>query len=78
MFTSFSYFEDPQEDRRVVANVYCSLKPGGVFLLETHGKETLAHIFRERDWSETNGTFVLARTQGQPKLGLDGESLDTI
>jgi len=59
MFTSFSYFEDPEEDRQVVLNVYRSLKAGGVFLLEMHGKETLARIFREKDWSETNGVFIL-------------------
>ena len=59
MFTSFSYFEDPDEDRQIVANVCRSLKPGGAFLLHTHGKETLARIFQEKDWEEINGTFVL-------------------
>ena len=59
MFTSFSYFEDPEEDRQVVANVFRSLKSGGSFLLETHGKETLARIFLERNWEEINGVFVL-------------------
>jgi SAM-dependent methyltransferase len=49
LFTSFSYFEDPEEDRQVLLNVYRSLKPGGVFLLEMLGKEILARIFRERD-----------------------------
>ena len=50
MFTSFSYFEDPEEDRQVIANVYQSLKSEGKLILETHGKETLARIFRERVW----------------------------
>ena len=59
MFTSFSYFEDPEEDCQVVANVFRSLKSGGSFLLETHGKETLARIFLERNWEEINGVFVL-------------------
>ena len=59
MFTSFSYFEDPEEDRQVVVNVYRSLKSGGVFLLETMGKEVLARIFREKDWNEHNGMLVL-------------------
>jgi len=60
MYTSFSYFEDPEDDSQVVRNVYESLKPGGTFLIETHGKETLAKIFMERNWSEEeDGTIVL-------------------
>jgi SAM-dependent methyltransferase len=59
LFTSFSYFEDPEEDRQVLLNVYRSLKPGGVFLLEMMGKEILARIFRERDWREEDGVLIL-------------------
>jgi len=59
MFTSFSYFEDPDEDRHVVVNIFNSLKPGGVFLLETHGKEVLARIFMERNWEEVDGILWL-------------------
>jgi len=61
MFTSFSYFEDPQEDKRVVENVYKSLKVGGGFIIHMHGKETLAKIFTERDWNEykDDGVIVL-------------------
>lgn len=59
MFTSFSYFDDPEEDCKVVMNVYQSLKPGGVFLLETHGKESLARIFQENNWHEQNGILIL-------------------
>ena len=59
IFTSFSYFEDPEEDVRVLRNVFSSLKPGGVFVMEMHGKETLARIFRERDWREENGMLIL-------------------
>ncbi|NIT57732.1 MAG: methyltransferase domain-containing protein, partial [Aliifodinibius sp.] len=39
LFSSFGYFENPEEDRRVVENVYDSLKPGGRFLVEMMGKE---------------------------------------
>jgi SAM-dependent methyltransferase len=59
MFTSFSYFEDPDDDPRVVRNVWQSLKPGGRFLLETVGKEALAARFQERDWSEEDGVIRL-------------------
>ena len=61
MLTSFSYFEDPQEDKRVVKNVFESLKTGGRFIIQMHGKETLAKIFKEKDWNEykDDGVIVL-------------------
>jgi SAM-dependent methyltransferase len=61
MFTSFSYFEDPKEDKRVVENVFESLRPGGRFIIQMHGKETLAKIFKEKDWNEykDDGVIVL-------------------
>ena len=58
-YTTFGYFEDPADDRRVVSNVYKSLKPGGAFLIDMHGKETLARVFQERDWSERDGVITL-------------------
>jgi SAM-dependent methyltransferase len=59
MFTSFSYFEDPDEDRQVIENACRSLKQGGALLVETHGKETLARIFQERNWEEIDGVLWL-------------------
>ena len=59
VFTSFGYFEDMAEDKKVIANVYRSLKDNGVFLIDTMGKEVLARIFRERDWYEVNDILVL-------------------
>jgi len=45
MFTSFGYFDDKREDTRVLVNILASLKPGGVCLIQTMGKERLAKIF---------------------------------
>jgi SAM-dependent methyltransferase len=59
MFTTFGYFEDINDDRKVVKNMYDSLKPGGVFIIDTHGKETLAKIFQKHNWEEHEGVFVL-------------------
>ncbi|MEK7353263.1 MAG: class I SAM-dependent methyltransferase, partial [Chloroflexota bacterium] len=36
-YTTFGYFEDPADDRRVVDNVYKSLRPGGTVLIDIHG-----------------------------------------
>ena len=59
MFTSFSYFEDAQEDKRVVENVFESLKTGGRFIIQMHGKETLSKIFIERSWNENKDEGVI-------------------
>lgn len=50
MLTSFGYFEDPDDDVRVLRNVLHSLKPGGILLIDTMGKEILGRIFQARDW----------------------------
>jgi ubiquinone/menaquinone biosynthesis C-methylase UbiE len=59
LFGSFGYFENPDDNRQVVKNVYASLSSGGKFLIETAGKEIIARHFRERDWSEVGDTLVL-------------------
>ncbi len=59
LFTSFGFFEDPADDRRVVENVFHALKSGGAFVLDTLGKEILARVFKSRDWREHDGEFWL-------------------
>ena len=59
LFTSFGYFEDPVENHRVLVNICDSLKDEGMLILEMMGKEVLARIFRERDWSEQHGALFL-------------------
>jgi len=58
-YTSFGYFEDPREDRQVAMNIWRSLKPGGVLIMEMMGKEVLARIFEERSWREEDGVLIL-------------------
>jgi len=60
MFGSFGYFESTDDDRKVVKNMFTSLRAGGRFLIETMGKEILAKEFQERDWHEDGDTLVLA------------------
>lgn len=59
MFTAFGYFEDPQEDKHVAANMYACLRKGGKLIMDLAGKEVLARIHRERDWYEDNGRIFL-------------------
>ena len=61
MFTSFGYFENESEEKAFLSNVYTSLKPEGVFILDLMGKELLARDFRESEWFEQGDYLVLQK-----------------
>jgi SAM-dependent methyltransferase len=46
LFSSFGYFHDKQEDLRVLRNMFASLRPRGVCLIDLAGKEVLAKILQ--------------------------------
>jgi len=58
-FTSFGYFDDPDDDLLFCGNVCKSLKPGGSFLIDTIGKETTALHFKETEWFERDGYCIM-------------------
>lgn len=68
LFTSFGFFEDPEEDLRVVQNLHTSLRPGGQLLFELQGKELLAAIFtEEREWRRLpDGAIFLEERHVKP------------
>lgn len=59
LFTSFGFFENEEDDLRVLRNIYRSLKAGGRLVIELTGKEILARIFRERDWHREGEVILL-------------------
>ncbi len=60
MFTAFGYFKNKADDLRALNNVFASLRPGGVFLMDIIGKERIAKIFNPRTWHrEPDGTIIL-------------------
>jgi SAM-dependent methyltransferase len=64
LYTSFGYFEDPADDRRVASNLLACLKPGGRLLMDIMGKEVLARIFKARHWQElSDGTLWIQERQ---------------
>jgi SAM-dependent methyltransferase len=63
LFTSFGYFEDPADDRRVARSALESLRPKGAFLIDTMSKEVLAGKYQERQWHDLDdGSRLLSRT----------------
>lgn len=67
LFTSFGYFEDPEDDRRVLRNLYASLRSGAGLILEMIGKETIARIYTPKDWIEySDGSLFIAEREVLP------------
>jgi SAM-dependent methyltransferase len=60
MFTSIGYFDDQEDDLRVLRNVHSSLRDGGRLVIETVGKEYLAGVFQPTTAQElpTEGLLV--------------------
>lgn len=48
--SSFGFFEDSQDDLKILKNMYDSLKPGGKILMDLKGKEIVARYVTPRDW----------------------------
>jgi SAM-dependent methyltransferase len=46
LFTSFGYFDDKEDDLRVLQNVHESLSSGGAILIDMMGKEPLARKYQ--------------------------------
>ena len=64
LFTSFGYFEDEQDDLRVLRNIHQSLKENGVLIIEVLGKERLARVWKDTMCNElTDGSLIFQRPQ---------------
>jgi SAM-dependent methyltransferase len=64
MFTSFGYFDDPEENMGVLRNVHASLKRQGVFIIDVAGKEILARIFEATGSKELqDDSLIVQRRQ---------------
>jgi SAM-dependent methyltransferase len=59
LYISFGYFKNPADDKKLLANVYESLKDGGSFIIETLGKEIAVRDFVQAEWFERAGFTVL-------------------
>ena len=63
LYSSFGYFEDAEDDRLALVNMYRSLMPGGILLLGMVGKEIIAWTLAGRNWIEWEGGFLLESSQ---------------
>ncbi|PIE35818.1 methyltransferase type 11 [candidate division KSB3 bacterium] len=64
MLTSLGYFDDPQEDMLVLKNLYHSLKPGGICVLDMMGREILARNFHDTvSEKHADGSILVQRRE---------------
>jgi SAM-dependent methyltransferase len=64
LFTSFGYFDDPEEDLLVLRNVRESLKPGGAFVIDVISKERLARVWKDSICTDlADGSVLIQRPQ---------------
>jgi SAM-dependent methyltransferase len=61
LFTSFGYFDDEADDRRVVRAAASMLEPGGRFLLEVINGQWIISNFQERQWFTVGQMAVMER-----------------
>lgn len=67
LFTSFGYFEAPEDNVRVLANVQRSLRPGGKLVMDLINKERLARVFLPSSCSESpEGQLMFERRRILP------------
>ncbi|HEY4133159.1 MAG TPA: methyltransferase domain-containing protein, partial [Gemmatimonadaceae bacterium] len=70
LFTSFGFFVDPNDDRRVIAEFARVLKPGGVLIWHGGNRDGVMAKFLSRDWWQTeNGTLVAHEREFDPLSG---------
>jgi SAM-dependent methyltransferase len=59
MFTAFGFFENEQEDLKVLKGVHRALKPGGQFLLDVINREVAVCDPVPRRWIRENHAYLL-------------------
>ncbi len=62
LFTSFGYFDDKEDDLKVLRNAHESLYPGGAILIDMMGKEPLARKYQATTSMQgADGTLLIER-----------------
>jgi SAM-dependent methyltransferase len=59
MFTAFGFFDNEQEDLKVLKGVHRALKPGGQFLIDVINRELATHVDIPRRWIKENHAYLL-------------------
>jgi SAM-dependent methyltransferase len=67
IFTAFGYFDNEDDDQRVMNGVCAALRPGGAFLMDTVNREWVLSHFRKEHWEELEeGKYALDEREFDP------------
>jgi ubiquinone/menaquinone biosynthesis C-methylase UbiE len=70
LFTSFGFFTDPSEDKRVIAEFARVLAPGGSLIWHGGNRDGVMARFLDRDWWQTeDGTLIAQERSFDPLSG---------
>ncbi|MFN3387186.1 MAG: class I SAM-dependent methyltransferase [Candidatus Thermochlorobacter sp.] len=58
LFTSFGYFEEPDEDKRVLENVYRALKGGGIYVLDFFNANDVRKNYKPLTKRVVDGIYI--------------------
>ncbi len=61
--TSFGYFDNIEDDVKVLRNIHTSLRSNGKFVIEILGKEVIASTFQQEERQEFEGYKVIPTSQ---------------
>lgn len=64
-WNSFGYFENKKDDIKMLENILCSLKDGGVLVMDLWSKELTAMRDKFQHWTQTEGIYNME--EGTPK-----------
>ena len=71
LFTSFGFFADPADDRRVIGEFGRVLRPGGVLVWHGGNRDGVMARFLHRDWWQTSdGTIHAQERRFDPLSGI--------
>jgi SAM-dependent methyltransferase len=71
MFTSFGFFMEPADDRRVIREFARVLKPGGTLVWHGGNRDGVMARFLSRDWWQTqDGTLIAQEREFDPLSGM--------
>jgi SAM-dependent methyltransferase len=62
-WNSFGYFEDKEDDRKMLENIHASLKENGIFVMDLWSKELSAMNDFPQHWTETEGIYNLEKAR---------------
>lgn len=75
VFTAFGYFEAPEDNQQVLAEVTRVLKPGGLFIIDLSHRDRMISDYRETDWFEVDDLLVCTSRQFDPISGMNTEMM---